>query len=45
MPKMREAVAAGFALLLVFGMLVLASVVFGWNIPVVSDAADALGLR
>jgi hypothetical protein len=44
MLKTRKAIAALFALAMVFLMLVVASVVFGWNIPVISDVADMLGL-
>ena len=44
MLKTRKVVAGLFALAMVFLMIVVASVVFGWNIPVVSDVADMLGL-
>lgn len=44
MLQTRKIVAGLFALVMVFLMLVLASVVFGWNIPVISDVADMLGL-
>lgn len=43
--KIRETIAALVAVILVFGLLVMASAVFGWNIPVISDIANMLGLN
>ncbi len=44
MTKMREVVAAIVALLLVFVMAVAATGVFGWNIPVLSNLAEMMGI-
>ena len=44
MTRMREAIAAIVALLLVFVMAVAATGVFGWNIPVLSNLANMLGI-
>lgn len=33
-----------FAFLLIFGLLVVTAGVLGWDIPIVSDIADSLGI-
>lgn len=43
--KVREKLGAVFALFLVFALLVGMSAVFGWNIPIITDIASALGLQ
>lgn len=42
--RMREKIAAFFALVLIFLLFVGMAGVFGWNIPVITDIARALGL-
>jgi hypothetical protein len=45
MVKVRETIAALVAVILVFGLLVMMSAVFGWNIPIISNVANMLGLN
>lgn len=42
--KAREVMGAIFAIVLVFALLVGMTAIFGWNIPIISDIAGALGL-
>jgi hypothetical protein len=42
--KVREKIAALVAIVLIFLLIVVGSVVFGWNIPIVRDVARMLGL-
>ena len=43
--KVREVIAAIVALVLVVVLFAGMSVLFGWNIPVISDIARSLGLQ
>lgn len=43
--KIREKIGVLAALVLVFILFVVISVVAGWDIPVVSDIANSLGLK
>lgn len=45
MVKIRETIAALVAVILVFGFIVMLAAVNGWNIPVVSNIANLLGLN
>ena len=44
MVKIRETIAAIVAIVLVFVLILGLSVVFDWNIPVLRDIADAIGI-
>ena len=44
MTKLRQGIAAIVAILLVIVMLAVANVVFGWNLPLMSNITDAFGV-